>query len=199
METTAGIKQGCKLAPTLFSVLTGKLLHSLIQTFGWDTVQKFFAGYADDFTMHRTIRSPADPVAAHKLILRLLEAVKALQLRVNQAKCAMLVKLSGREAANVLQRHTCWLPDADGVLQRHWRLGRHKSWPVYRWESQVKYLGPRYTDHLRQLRETDSALPHSGSGQETPAGSAVQSPTRGAGQAANVVYHSVGHACHGTA
>ena len=72
METTTGIKQGCKLAPTLFSVLMGKLLHSLTQTFGWDTVQKFFTGYADDVTMHRTIRSPADLVAAHKLTLRLL-------------------------------------------------------------------------------------------------------------------------------
>ena len=74
--------------------------------------------------------------------------MKALQLRVNQAKCAMLVKLSGREAANVLQRHTCWLPDADGVLQRHWRLGRHKSWPAYRsyrWESQLKHLGIQIT------------------------------------------------------
>ena len=60
----------------------------------------------------------------------------------------MLVKLSGREAAHVLQRHTCWLPDADGVLQRHWRLGRHKSWPAYRsyrWESQLKYLGIQIT------------------------------------------------------
>ena len=130
VETTTRIKQGCTLAPTLFSALTGRLLHALISTFGWDTVQKFFTGYADDFTMHRIIRSQADLAAAHKLIFRLLDAVKALKLKVNQAKCAMLVKLGGREAPSVLQKHTCWLPDADGVLQRHWRLGRHKSWPT---------------------------------------------------------------------
>ena len=53
-ETTTGIKQGCKLGPTLFCVLTRRLLHSLIQGFGWDTVQKFLTGYPDDFTMHRT-------------------------------------------------------------------------------------------------------------------------------------------------
>ena len=57
--------------------------------------------------MHRIIRSQADLAAAHKLILRLLDAVKALKLQVNQAKCAMLVKLSGREAPSVLQKHTC--------------------------------------------------------------------------------------------
>ena len=141
VETTTGIKQRCKLAPTLFSVLTGRLLHTLISIFGWGTVQKFFTGYADDFTMHRTIRSQADLAAAHKLILHLLDAVEALKLKVNQAKCAMLVKLNGREAPRVLQRHTCWLPDTDGVLQRHWRLGRHRSWPAYRWEAQMKYLG----------------------------------------------------------
>ena len=43
---------------------------------------------------------------------------------MNQAKCAMLVKLCGREAQSVLQKHTCWLPDTAGVLQRHWRLGQ---------------------------------------------------------------------------
>eukprot|EP00439_Symbiodinium_sp_Y106_P009955 s3684_g1.t1 len=137
VETTTRIKQGCKLAPTLFSVLTGRLLHSLINTFGWNTVQKFFTGYADDFTMHRTIRNQADLAAAHKLILHLLDAVKALKLKVNQAKCAMLVKLSGREALKVLQKHTCWLPDTDRVLQPHWRC-RRKSWPAYRWEAQIK-------------------------------------------------------------
>ena len=97
--------------------------------------------YADDFTMHRIIRSQADLAVAHKLILRLLDAVRALKLKVNQAKCAMLVKLCGRAAQSVLQKHTCWLPDTAGVLQRHWRLGQHKSWPAYRWESQIKYLG----------------------------------------------------------
>ena len=42
---------------------------------------------------------------------------------------------------SVLQKHACWLPDTDRVLQRDWRLGRHKSWPAYRWEAQTRYLG----------------------------------------------------------
>ena len=68
-------------------------------TFGWDTVQKFFTEYTDDFTMHRIIRSQADLAAAHKHILRLLDAVKALKLKLNHAKCAMLAKLGGRQAS----------------------------------------------------------------------------------------------------
>ena len=132
METTAGIKQGCKLAPTLFSVLT----------VGWDTVQKKFSrAMRRILQLHRTIRNQADLATAHKLILRLLEAVKASQLKVNPTKCAIIVKLSGKEAQNVVQKHTCWLPDTEGVLRRHWRLGRHKSYPAFRQEGQVKYLG----------------------------------------------------------
>ena len=87
VETTTGIKQGCKLAPTRFSVLTGRLLHALISTFGWDTVQKFFTGYADDFTMHRIIRSQADLAAAHKLILRLLDACWSNWVDVRSLVC----------------------------------------------------------------------------------------------------------------
>ena len=190
VETTTGIKQGRKLAPTLFSVLTGRLLHALISIFGWDTVQKFFTGYADDFTMHRVICSQADLAAGHKLILRLLDAVNALKLKVNQAKCAMLVKLSGREAPSVLQKHTCWLPDTDGVFQRHWRLGRHKSWPAYRWEAQIEYLGIQisYGNFEKQTLRFRTA----------EAAKKLQQVRRFVcnGQAESVVHHGVGHTHH---
>ena len=79
--------------------------------------------------------------AAHKLILRLLDAVKALKLKVNQAKCAMLVKLSGREAP------VCCKSTRAGSLTQTESFsaiggwGRHKSWPAYRWEAQTRYLG----------------------------------------------------------
>ena len=34
VETTTGVKQGCKLAPSLFALLTGKLYKQLVQLFG---------------------------------------------------------------------------------------------------------------------------------------------------------------------
>ena len=80
VETTAGIKQGCnKLAPTLFSFLTGTLFRSLINTFGVEQVVNFLTGYADDLTLHRTIRSEGELRAVHQLIAALLEEVKAHQ------------------------------------------------------------------------------------------------------------------------
>ena len=129
VETTTGIKQGCKLAPTLFSVLTGRLLHMLIDTFGLEAVQQHLTGYADDISVHKTIRSRRDLKIAHDLIQALLEAVGRLRLRVNSAKCSVMVRLSGTEAPAVLRRHTCWLPDASGELQKHWRIGTTKGLP----------------------------------------------------------------------
>ena len=141
VETTTGIKQGCKLAPTLFSVLTGRLLHMLIDTFGLDAVQQHLTGYADDISVHKTIRSRRDLKLAHDLIQALLEAVRRLRLRVNPAKCSIVVRLSGTEAPSVTRRHTCWLPDASGELKKHWRIGPNKAYPAFRQEGKIKYLG----------------------------------------------------------
>ena len=141
VETTTGIKQGCKLAPTLFSVLTGRLLHMLIDTFGLEAVQQHLTGYADDISVHKTIRSRRDLQIAHDLIQALLAAVGRLRLRVNSTKCSVMVRLSGTEAPAVLRRHTCWLPDASGELQKHWRIGATKAYPAFRLEGHIKYLG----------------------------------------------------------
>ena len=141
VETTTGIKQGCKLAPTLFSVLTGRLLHMLIDTFGLEAVQQHLTGYADDISVHKTIRSRRDLQLAHDLIQALLAAVRRLRLRVNPTKCSVMVRLSGTEAPSVMRRHTCWLPDASGELKKHWRIGTNKAYPAFRLEGQIKYLG----------------------------------------------------------
>ena len=141
VETTTGIKQGCKLAPTLFSVLTGRLLHMLIDTFGLEAVQQHLTGYADDISVHKTIRSRRDLQIAHDLIQALLAAVGRLRLRVNSTKCSVMVRLSGTEAPAVLRRRTCWLPDASGELQKHWRIGTTKAYPAFRLEGHIKYLG----------------------------------------------------------
>ena len=120
-------------------MLTGRLLHDMISAFGLEAVQRFLTGYADDFTLHRTIYSRADLTAAHSMITRLLESVARLQLRVNPSKCVILVKLAGVEAPAIMKRHTCWLPDAQGTLQKCWRLGRNKTFQAFRWESSTKY------------------------------------------------------------
>ena len=91
-ESTASIKQGCKLAPTLFSFLTERLFSSLAGSFGIDAVIRFLTGYADDLTLHPTIRSVTDLKAIHGLIAGLLEEVRRHSLAVNQYVCLELPK-----------------------------------------------------------------------------------------------------------
>ena len=50
VTSTTGIKQGCKLSPTLFSMLTGTMFRELAQLAGTDAVLQFLTGYADDLT-----------------------------------------------------------------------------------------------------------------------------------------------------
>ncbi|OLP96513.1 hypothetical protein AK812_SmicGene21236 [Symbiodinium microadriaticum] len=162
VETTTGIKQGCKLAPTLFSVLTGRLLHMLIDTFGLEAVQQHLTGYADDISVHKTIRSRRDLQLAHDLIQALLAAVGRLRLRVNSTKCSVMVRLSGTEAPSVMRRHICWLPDASGVLQKHWRIGANKAYPAFRLEGPIKYLGIScwYAQKLRSVLNQPAHITH---------------------------------------
>ena len=99
----------------------------LIDTFGLEAVQQHLTGYADDVSVHKTIRSRRDLKNAHDLIQALLEAVGRLRLRVNPA--------------SVMRRHTCWLPAASGELKKHGRIGPNKAYPAFRLEGKIKYLG----------------------------------------------------------
>ena len=134
-------QQGCKLAPTLFSFLTGCLFQALADTFGVQAVVHFLTGYADDLAIHRTIRKVADLKAIHGLIAGLLAEVRRHSLVVNKSKCVILVKLVGREAAPIIKKHSCWVLDSKGNKVKGWRLGPNKSYPAFQWASQAKYLG----------------------------------------------------------
>ena len=76
MVSTTGIKQGCKLAPTLFSMLTGTIFRELIALVGVQAVVDYLTGYADDLTVHREIHSMEDLGGAHALIEQLLALVR---------------------------------------------------------------------------------------------------------------------------
>ena len=141
VETTTGIKQGCKLAPSLFSLLTGKLIKELIAVFGEDRVCAFLMGYADDLTVHRTIRSVADVEACHVLIRAVLDSLKDHKLVCNRSKCYILAKFAGRQAASVTRQYTAWTRNEAGERIKLWRIRKTKYFPAFRWVSTIKFLG----------------------------------------------------------
>ena len=96
--STTGIKQGCKLAPTLFAMLTGTIFRELIALVGVQAVVDYLTGCADDLTVHREIHSMEDLGRAHALIEQLLALVRKHGFAVNPSKCTMMVKLEGTQA-----------------------------------------------------------------------------------------------------
>ena len=139
--STTGIKQGCKLAPTLFSMLTGTIFRELIALVGVQAVVDYLTGYADDLTVHREIHSMEDLGRAHALIEQLLALVRKHGFAVNPSKCTMMVKLEGTQAQRALRRFTYWRTAPDGQRQKMWRLGPAKSHEGFPSVTSFKYLG----------------------------------------------------------
>ena len=141
VETTAGMK----LAPTLFSFLTGRLFSSLADAFGLDSVISFLTGYADDLTLRRTIRSVTDlirPEGHTWSIAGLLEEVRRHSLVVSHTR-----------AASIIKKHSCWVFDAKGNKVKGWRLGLgpNKVFPAFQRVATAKYLGHHFLRALRNF------------------------------------------------
>ena len=129
VTSTTGIKQGCKLSPTLFSMSTGTMFRELAQLAGTEAVLKFLTGYADDLTVHRDIHSWQDLLQAHQLITDLLVVVRRHGFQVNANKCSVMLKLVGRRAAAAYKQFT------------YWRLGSTKAQEGFPFVQKIKCLG----------------------------------------------------------
>ena len=153
VESTAGIKQGCKLAPTLFSLLTGKLFRELAEVVGWDRVLHSLTGYADDLTVHHTVTSWRDLLQAHNMIADLLRIVRKYGFKVNSDKCHLMVKLTGTASARAHKLFSHTSLDAQGVQHRRWRIGSTKAQESFPQSTSFKRLGV-YVSYGNQEKAT---------------------------------------------
>ena len=155
VESTTGIKQGCKLAPTLFSLLTGKLFRELAEVVGWDRVMHCLTGYADDLTVHCNITSWKDLMQAHThtMIADLLRIVRKYGFKVNSDKCHLMVKLMGTASARAQKLFSKISIDAQGVKHRTWRIGSTNAQETFPQSSSFKYLGV-YVSYGNQEKAT---------------------------------------------
>ena len=98
VTSTRGIKQGCKLAPSLFSLVITEAFRLMATHIGFPPIQQFLTGFADDLVIHRDIHNWSDLYAAHDMVRLLLHYLQEAGLEVNYAKCNIMVKLAGRHA-----------------------------------------------------------------------------------------------------
>ena len=122
---TKGVRQGCKAAPLLWTLLVYELFQQLQRTTGQQWLRDFVTAFADDFNIACPIHCSADLDKHLRCIGQLLDLLKSFGLKVNPEKCTVLLTLRGSASKAVLQQHTCWhhdkrhlnIPCADGDTQ----------------------------------------------------------------------------------
>ena len=113
IRTTNGIKQGCRVAPTLWVSYTLQLLARLEQRIGAELMRRTISLFADDlFAALRfdTLQAAHDAVQVLNVILTTLEA---LGMHINFDKSAILLAVSGTQSRTfrskyLTKRNNAW-------------------------------------------------------------------------------------------
>ena len=108
VPTSSGIKQGCKLAPALWSALTLLVMSRMEQKWGPDSKQArdILTVFADDFLLQETFSSFPE---LQKVLLRLEALFQSLEdvgLEVNPTKSKALLMVQGTQQSIFRKKHT---------------------------------------------------------------------------------------------
>ena len=104
--TTNGLKQGCCIAPFLWSFYTVAVMQTLKDRLGPEWLQHALILFADDHWCQWIIRSKADFETSLAQLTVVLETLLDYKMSVNYKKTAILLRLEGRQAKAVLREHT---------------------------------------------------------------------------------------------
>ncbi|CAE7607346.1 unnamed protein product [Symbiodinium natans] len=108
VPTSSGIKQGCKLAPALWSALTLLVMSRMEQKWGPDSKQArdILTVFADDFLLQETFSSFPE---LQKVLLRieaLFQSLEDVGLEVNPTKSKALLMVQGTQQSIFRKKHT---------------------------------------------------------------------------------------------
>ena len=132
VDTTRGVRQGCRLAPALWSAVSGDILSQI--------GQNAFAGpitvFADDHLGAWTFHTMDDIVAMEQQVIQLFKVLSAAGLSVSPSKSQLIVQVQGAAAERYLAKRTVYLHG-----KPHWCFGEGDamvSVPIVR---EFVYLG----------------------------------------------------------
>ena len=113
IETLNGIRQGCGLAPTLWSMFTAIIMHKLLEKLSVEEIVAF----ADDWLFQWVINEEADLVRAVELVGFILDVLKSFGMQPSLDKTVVLVSLKGSSAQRILRRYITASPKKGKLLQ----------------------------------------------------------------------------------
>ncbi|CAE7626364.1 Pol, partial [Symbiodinium necroappetens] len=133
VATHRGIKQGCKLAPSLFAFATFLLFRKLGEHCDIEALREILTMYADDTLLQKHFDDLPQMQEALRLCDLLLDQLTELGFKVNPEKSALLLQLHGGSAQQVTNQLVVTKKGAKYVQLPSGRLIALKT--------QVPYLG----------------------------------------------------------
>ena len=124
-----GIRQGCPLAPQLWALASGHIIHLIEQCTSHALVREGLSLYADDHLCSWIIRSVADLRKGLREAACILDTLQACELDVSADKSVFLLEVRGSKANQILKDITCKLPSGKGIIAGRWKLPLRQSHP----------------------------------------------------------------------
>ena len=118
-----GVKQGCKVAPLLWSLCTGLLFRRLAARTSSAWVQQALNAFADDLHLGQTVCTGDQLERALAFVGHLLDVLTEARLVVNQTKSAVLISLPQTFAKRWKRR--CYVKREEGTRLRIRTPGGH--------------------------------------------------------------------------
>ena len=142
--TTNGLKQGCCIAPFLWSFFTVAVMHSLRDKLGQEWLHQALVLFADDHWCQWVIKSKADFERSVQQLQVVLETLMDFRMSINFKKTAILCRLEGKQAKSVLRDHIK-LRNGDKFFSVQVR-GQEQLIPI---RAVHEHLGTKVTYHHR--------------------------------------------------
>ena len=144
IRASRGVKQGCKVAPLLWSLTTGLLMRRLAQRTSKAWLLRVLTAFADDLHLGQEVRSLEMLTSAVLRIGHLIEVLEEARMIINTDKSVILMTLPFSFDTKWRRRNLCRVGDTVR-LQLRTPSGTGYKLPVV---SQHKYLGPRSHHYL---------------------------------------------------
>ena len=137
VQATRGMKQGCKIAPLLWSLSTGTLMRDLAELTSRSWVQAHVTAYADDMHGAQWFTSVSELDEALSRLGCLLDLLCENHMVVNSTKSVVLLRATGRMLKQWSKRHIV-KTEAGRALRLRTPAGRLFLFPL---KEQHVYLG----------------------------------------------------------
>ena len=103
--TKRGIKQGCKLAPSLFAIATALFFRRMAEKIREDKARQILTLYADDTLLQENFKNRSEFEQALNHCSELLKTLEEMDFKVNPKKSALLISATGSSAQQELSKH----------------------------------------------------------------------------------------------